>query len=613
MPYVLGIDIGTSFTTAAVAHSDDGATVAAPEVLRLGSRAGGVPSVIYLGANGHVLIGEAAERRGADRPDRVVREFKRRVGDTVPIVAGGLSVAPEDILATVARWVVDRAEEREGAPPDAVMLAHPASWGEYKLALVRNALAGVGLADVLLLSEPDAAARHYASQERMAAGSTLAVYDLGGDTVDIAIVTRSDSGTFDTPCRPAEIERTGGADFDDAVFAHVAASVGDAFPQRETTDRQVMIALSRVRSECIEAKEALSFDSEVSIPVLLPGVRTQVRLVRAEFEGMIDGSLRETIDVLKSAIQTAGKEVDDLAAILLTGGSSRIPLVAELLSDELNRPIAIDADPKASVALGAALAAGSALLDARTAGLGAGQDVAEVEDEPATPTQPRRPLVGAKVAAFTVAAFTVALLGTVAVLHTSDLTAFIAQSGTGGSGVERSDLPTRQLLSEDHTALGSRVGPDLRDPNSVAPAPDVIPPAAGSNGSNRAPNYYRPNAGSNGISPIRTSPELASSTPQGGGSAPNSTPGATPGPTADPTPGPTPDPTPDPTPTPTPTPDPTPSPDPTPTPDPTPDPTPTPTPEPTPSPTIDPTPDPTPPTATVEQLAAPATELPSPE
>jgi hypothetical protein len=383
-----------------------------------------------------------------------------------------------------------------------------------------------------------------------------------------------------------------------------------------------------VRSECIEAKEALSFDSEVSIPVLLPGVQTQVRLVRAEFEGMIGGSLRATIDALKSAIQTAGMDVDDLAAILLTGGSSRIPLVAELLSDELNRPIAIDADPKASVSLGAALTAGTALLDVRNAGLGAdtgsGQEPdlepeskGEVEDEPAMPTRRHRSLVRARVATFTVAAFTVALLGAVAVLHTSDLTAFIAQSGAGGGGVQRSDLPTRQFLGNDHTALGSRVGPDLRDKNHADPAPGVTPPSAGSNGSNRTPNRYRPNAGTNGVSPIRTSPELASSSQQGRGSAPNSTSGPTPGPTSDPTPAPssppnpTPDPTSPPTPDPTPTPDQTPDPTPTPTPTPDPTPSPTPSPDPTVDPTPDPTTDPTPPSAAAQQLAAPASELPS--
>ena len=156
MSFVLGIDIGTSFSAAAVARLD-GSGQSAPQVLNLGVRGGAVPSVIFLGEDGHVLVGEAAERRGTTHPDRLVREFKRRVGDAVPIVVGELCVAPEDIVATMARWVVDRAQEREGEPPAAVAIAHPASWGGYKRDLIRQALAGVGLSDVTLVSEPEAA------------------------------------------------------------------------------------------------------------------------------------------------------------------------------------------------------------------------------------------------------------------------------------------------------------------------------------------------------------------------------------------------------------------------------------------------------------------------
>ena len=114
------------------------------------------------------------------------------------------------------------------------------------------------------------------------------------------------------------------------------------------------MALVRLRRECTEAKEALSTDSEASIPVLLPGGQSQIRLVRSEFEAMIDDGVQQTIVALKRAMQAADTDAEDLSAILLIGGSSRIPLVAQLLSAEFNRPIAIDADPKASISLGAA-------------------------------------------------------------------------------------------------------------------------------------------------------------------------------------------------------------------------------------------------------------------
>ena len=116
-------------------------------------------------------------------------------------------------------------------------------------------------------------------------------------------------------------------------------------------------ALARLRRECVEAKEALSADSEASISVFLPGVHQQVRLVRSEFEAMIEEPLRETVDALERSLDELGLEAEDLTAVLLIGGSSRIPLVAQLISEQLDRPIAVDADPKSSICLGAAVAA----------------------------------------------------------------------------------------------------------------------------------------------------------------------------------------------------------------------------------------------------------------
>ena len=100
-----------------------------------------MPSVVFYPEEGPVLVGEAAERRGLDVPDRVVREFKRRIGDSVPIAVGTLALPAEDVFATMARWVVDRAEEREGAPPSEIIMTHPAAWGGHRTTAVLAALA----------------------------------------------------------------------------------------------------------------------------------------------------------------------------------------------------------------------------------------------------------------------------------------------------------------------------------------------------------------------------------------------------------------------------------------------------------------------------------------
>lgn len=356
MSYVLAIDVGTSFTAAAVARFDQG-TSSSPECLPLGIRGTSVPSVLFYPEEGPILVGEAAERRGLDFPARVVREFKRRVGDAVPISVGTLSLPAEDVFATMARWVADRAEEREGAPPSEIILTHPAAWGSHRTSLLKEALAARNLQDVALVTEPEAAALHYASQVRVEEGSTIAVYDLGGGTFDTAVLRKAGSNRFDLLGRPEGIENLGGADFDAAVLRYVAGNTGGALSSLDTSDPGARAALARLQRECVEAKEALSSDSEASISVLLPGFQQQVRLVRSEFEALIDEPIRDTVYALEQSLADLKLAPAELSAVLLIGGSSRIPLVAQVVSEQLDRPIAVDADPKSSICLGAAAAA----------------------------------------------------------------------------------------------------------------------------------------------------------------------------------------------------------------------------------------------------------------
>ncbi|OLT03790.1 hypothetical protein BJF90_03760 [Pseudonocardia sp. CNS-004] len=352
MSYQLGIDLGTTYTAAAVSRATE-RQHADPEMVSLGDRAVQVPSVLYLAPDGSIVVGEAAERRAATDPDRVVREFKRQVGDEIPLVVGGTPYPAHELSAILVAWVVQRVAEREGGPAGRIALTHPASWGPHKKELLQGALAARGL-NVTFLAEPQAAALSYAAAERVGRGSTIAVYDLGGGTFDSAVVRKN--GTFELLGRPEGVDRLGGVDFDDAVFTHVREAVGEAFDRLDPADDSVVAAVSRLRRECKEAKEALSADTEVRIAVLLPGLQTAVRLTRGEFEAMIRPQLEESVDALRRAVTSAGLAPADLSAVLLVGGSSRIPLVAQSVSAAFGRPVAVDADPKNAIALGAALA-----------------------------------------------------------------------------------------------------------------------------------------------------------------------------------------------------------------------------------------------------------------
>lgn len=354
MSYGLSIDVGTSFTAAAVCRTD-GPGQETPQILPLGSRATSIPTVVFIGEDGTRLVGETAVRRGLAQPECVTREFKRRMGDEVPLIVGGAEVSAQDLLAAVVSWVVGVASEREGEAPDTVTLTHPVGWEDHRRSLLRQASSDAGIGNVVLMTEPEAAALSYAAREGVACGSTLAVYDLGGGTFDATVVQKTDENSFAVLGTPQGLERLGGADFDQEIFDSVLVSAGITPDELDPTP-EVVAALNGLRRECAEAKEALSTDSEASVAVMIPGAHTRVRLVRSEFEAMIEPALAETVETMRSALESARVRAEDLTAILLIGGSSRIPLVAQVLSDEFDRPLAIDLDPKASVALGAALA-----------------------------------------------------------------------------------------------------------------------------------------------------------------------------------------------------------------------------------------------------------------
>ena len=348
MSYDLGVDLGTTYTAAAVRRGDD------VRMLDLGTRGVSVPSVVFLKDDETTLVGEAAQRRGVSEGQRVAREFKRRLGDTTPIILGSTPYSAEALMARLLRWVVDQATQLEGGPPEHVTGTHPANWGDYKKDLLQQAIRIADIDAATVITEPEAAVLHYASQARVEPGRIIAVYDLGGGTFDAAVLRKTEDG-FDYLGTPEGIERLGGIDFDEAVFNHVQRALAAAGAELDPDDPQTVAGLRRLRDDCVDAKEALSADSDVSIPVVLPSIQTDIRLTRAEFEAMIRPSLADSIGAMERAVRSAGISLEDLDAVLLVGGSSRIPLVGELVGGGLGVPVVVDTHPKHAVALGAAM------------------------------------------------------------------------------------------------------------------------------------------------------------------------------------------------------------------------------------------------------------------
>src|SRR5581483_12169792 len=175
-PVAIGIDVGTTYTAAALADADHAAPVS------LAVEALAVPTTVFVGDDSTVFVGIDAERRSESDPSRTARGFKARVGDDTPMIIGGAPWPPQLLMTQVHRWAIRAAVAADCPHPDVVVLTHPASWREFRLEVLQQAAQQAELGNVFLLSEPEAAATFHASKFDLPPGRAVAVYDFGGGT-----------------------------------------------------------------------------------------------------------------------------------------------------------------------------------------------------------------------------------------------------------------------------------------------------------------------------------------------------------------------------------------------------------------------------------------------
>jgi Hsp70 protein len=200
--------------------------------------------------------------------------------------------------------------------------------------------------------EPQAAAVQYASRAVVEVGERVAVYDLGAGTFDVCVLEKTEGG-FQVLGVPDGIEQLGGIDFDQAVFRRVYDLVSAEVTGLDAQDPRVRSALARLRRDCVDAKEALSTETETVVPVSFRGMSTEIPLTRTELESLIAPALEDTVTATRRALASARLGVDELSSVVLIGGSSRIPFVSQLLQAELGVTVARDTHPKHDVVLGA--------------------------------------------------------------------------------------------------------------------------------------------------------------------------------------------------------------------------------------------------------------------
>jgi molecular chaperone DnaK (HSP70) len=347
--YHLGVDLGTAFVAAAVSADS------CVQMITLGERAVVTPAVVFLRDDDTFVCGDSAARRAVSNPERSAKGFRHRLGDPTPVTLAGHAFPIVVLLAALLRDAVTRVTESEGVEPTSVALTCPANWGPFRREMFDAVPQLAELTEaVRTVTEAEAAATHYAGSRQLRYGEIIAVYDLGAYTVDATILRKHADGFEILEVAQEEL---GGVDFDKLIQSHVNDAAGDALAEIDTSDPQTGIALARLREDCILAKEALSVDTETTIPVFLPNRQRVVRVTRADFERMIRGPVESTIGTLARALLSAQVDPSRLSAVLLAGGSSRVPLVSRMISEEWGRPTVVDVHPKHSVARGAAMLA----------------------------------------------------------------------------------------------------------------------------------------------------------------------------------------------------------------------------------------------------------------
>lgn len=346
MPYVLGIDLGHSRTSAAVCRHVDGSWTD-PEVAPLNGGTGWVESALQMSPDGTVLAGQDIAHPDS-APERTVRDLLHRVGDPVPIVVGTQAYPGDVLTAALAGWISDQLAYSFGEPAAQLALTHPPGWGPHRRRVLHEALAAAGLPGAVVLPAPIAAAECHAADERVEAGNVLAVCRLGGERVESALLRRGQPG-FELLAHAAGPDPNGGTVIDDLLIEHVLDGL-DSVPD----DPRLRAWL---RIGCARAKESLSEQPEARVPLPAGG---GVPITRRELDHIAEPVLRAAAHQLtRLAARVPSAE---LAAVVLTGGTARMPLATTLAEATLRRygvdcPVRVGADPAGAECAGAALIA----------------------------------------------------------------------------------------------------------------------------------------------------------------------------------------------------------------------------------------------------------------
>lgn len=342
---IVGIDLGTTHSLIGVYDAGFPLLFADQEGSRL------TPSIVSYPDTDVPLVGRLAERQQLLHPDKTISSVKRLMGSNQKLVLGKYRVTPEEVSATILKHLKQIAEAALGSIVDRAVITVPAYFNDNQRAATRHAGELAGLKVERILSEPTAAALAY-GLDKLHDQAKVAVYDLGGGTFDLSIL-QLDRGVFQVLSTHGDT-RLGGDDLDHLIAAFLLTKAHLSSEQVDQT---------RLKAAARQAKEELSSAEEtiVRLPFFQGSNHLEILFSRAEFEKIATPLLEKTRALSLRALADAKIAACDLDEVILVGGSTRIPLVQQLVESIFEKKPNLSQHPDEAVALGAVLQA--ALLE----------------------------------------------------------------------------------------------------------------------------------------------------------------------------------------------------------------------------------------------------------
>ncbi|GGK35307.1 chaperone protein DnaK [Pilimelia terevasa] len=352
MARAVGIDLGTTNSCVSVLEGGEPTVIANAE----GSRT--TPSIVAFAKNGEVLVGEVAKRQAVTNPDRTIRSVKREIGTTWSIDIDDKKYTSQEISARVLMKLKRDAEAYLGETITDAVITVPAYFNDAQRQATMEAGGIAGFNVLRVVNEPTAAALAY-GLDKGSKEQTVLVFDLGGGTFDVSLLELGE-GVIEVKSTSGD-NHLGGDDWDERIIDHLVKTFRGQHGIDLAKDK---MALQRLREAAEKAKIELSASTTTSInlPYITAGadgpLHLDVTLSRAEFQKLTQDLLDRCRHPFEQAIKDAGVKLADVDHVILVGGSTRMPAVAELVKQLTGKEANKGVNPDEVVAVGAALQAG---------------------------------------------------------------------------------------------------------------------------------------------------------------------------------------------------------------------------------------------------------------